>query len=109
MNPFSFVSLQEFVCQICEKEFGNLAELNGHYDFAHSVDSKYKCELCESLFRDVSSLYRHQRKMHGRKPVSAGPRKSKAGTVPCEICGKMFSNRGNVTKHVKTVHEKKKA
>ena len=106
------------VCQICESYHDSFEELNAHYERDHPTGSgaekNFQCKLCDKSFTLRNSMYRHQRKAHGRVlyesdnlPKSIQP--NEEGRFPCEFCDKSFTHKGHVYGHQRKVHVRESA
>ena len=101
------------VCQICESYHDSVEELNAHYESDHPTgrgvhaneEGRFPCEFCDKTFSENASVYKHQRRVHGRE--SAGKREKKAdyqGNFPCAVCGKKLSSLQGLKYHMKAKH-----
>ena len=101
------------VCQICESYHDSVEELNAHYERDHPTGSgtekKFPCKLCDKSFVHRSTMYKHQRKAHGRVlyennglPEPIQP--NEEGRFPCEFCGKSFTQSSNLYTHQRNAH-----
>ena len=95
------------VCQICESYHDSVEELNAHYERDHPTGSgaekNSQCKFCEKSFTNASSMYRHQRKVHGRESASK-KRHQFQGNFPCSVCGKKLSTAYWLRHHMKAKH-----
>uniref|UniRef100_A0A336LVX0 CSON005990 protein n=1 Tax=Culicoides sonorensis TaxID=179676 RepID=A0A336LVX0_CULSO len=76
-------------CQICDKEFSQVSNLNNHLKLhdPNKDKERLKCNQCDSTFTDPRSLKRHEVK-------HTGERKYK-----CEVCPKSFLYSHNLLNH----------
>ena len=101
------------VCQICESYHDSVEELNAHYERDHptgrAAEKNLQCKLCDKSFAHRSTMYKHQRKAHGRVlyknnglPEPIQP--NEEGRFPCEFCGKSFTQSSNLYTHQRNAH-----
>ena len=97
-------------CEVCKKEFGNLASLRWHFRSVHKGETKHKCSLCKYETIYSNGLEIHYRSVHEKKSQKA-PKRKKAfqdtsKLLSCDHCEftSMFSAQLKV--HIKSVHDK---
>ena len=97
-------------CEVCKKEFGNLASLRWHFRSVHKGETKHKCSLCKYETIYSNGLEIHYRSVHEKKSQKA-PKRKKAfqdtsKLLSCDHCEftSMFSAQLRV--HIKSVHDK---
>ena len=83
-------------CQICNKRFSAVKNLNRHISEHHVAKTNY-CDRCELGFIRKDHLVRHNDNVHKR---------TSAAQVECEKCKKQFGRRDNMLKHMKYCYEK---
>ena len=54
-----------------------------------------KCEICDKSFKDINSLPRHMKNVHGRH---------RDKVYQCNICTNSFEETYYLTKHIKYAH-----
>ncbi|XP_033725127.1 zinc finger protein 37 homolog [Pecten maximus] len=87
---------REFICQVCNKQFSRIQNLNLHRRIHSDNRTKLKCELCEKLFSDRCSLKKHIRYVH-----------SAERNFICDVCGKSFKQNDTLKNHVRIHAEEK--
>ncbi|CAB0038581.1 unnamed protein product [Trichogramma brassicae] len=88
---------KDFVCDKCEKEFWRKSHLLIHHKTVHDGHKDFACDLCEKKFGDSSTLIRHKKIVHeGRKDYA------------CDECEKKFGLKQHLLLHQKTVHDGRK-
>ena len=93
-------------CEVCKKEFGNLASLRWHFRSVHKGETKHKCSLCKYETIYSNGLEIHYRSVHEKKSQKA-PKRKKAfqdtsKLLSCDHCEftSMFSAQLKV--HIKS-------
>ena len=98
-NQRSHTREKPFECELCEKRFNQLGNLQRHKTKIHSWEKPndmknhtgekpYECELCEKRFNQLGNLQTHKRRNHtGEKPVK------------CKFCGKRFVSFSDLKMH----------
>ena len=111
---FSFRRVADTSCvRSVESYHDSVDELNAHYERDHptgsATEKNFQCKLCDKSFTRCDSMYKHQRKVHGRvlyksdnQPELIQP--NEEGRFPCDFCDKTFSERFSVYLHQRTVH-----
>ncbi|CAL8130385.1 unnamed protein product [Orchesella dallaii] len=98
-----------FVCEICDKTFGNRSNLKRHKRM-HSRENwpSIKCATCEVTFTENNSLKRHIKTVHADQPELfdkidkvAKSRKK----YPCTLCVSRFTRIKALKHHEKTKHK----
>jgi len=51
-------------CQICEKTFTRVSDLNRHRKYLHEKEEKLKCFFCPTQFGQPGCYYRHLKNIH---------------------------------------------
>ena len=106
------------ICQICESYHNSIEELNAHYERDHPTGSKLerknKCEFCDRSYSQISHLYFHQRKKHGREtgnrePKPPHPSLISDGKYKCEFCDKSYVKTSHLYSHQRKVHGRETA
>ena len=80
-------------CDICEKSFQNLLNLQIHVRQAHKDHPELKCNLCNLMFEKIVRKTEHMRVVHeGVK------------NYPCKECGQVFGWMSNLKDHINEAH-----
>ncbi|CAB0044739.1 unnamed protein product, partial [Trichogramma brassicae] len=88
---------KNYVCDKCEKKFGQKGNLLIHQKAVHEGRKDYACDDCGKKFGQKSHLLCHQRTVHeGRKNYA------------CDNCPKQFGRGSDLYRHQKIVHEGRK-
>ena len=82
-----------YECNVCDKEFEALYELNAH---KKSHTQSFQCTICGKVFAHKRNYIQHM-KRHSGTP-----------TYKCDECGEMFVTNDAKCKHVKNKHSMEK-
>jgi len=82
----SGASEKPYGCDLCDKKFTHLRELDWHR-VIHAGENKFECMLCNKKFPKSSKLKRHFLVHTGEKPHS------------CEECSKRFATTSDLKRH----------
>ncbi|XP_014213913.1 zinc finger and SCAN domain-containing protein 21 [Copidosoma floridanum] len=85
------------VCDICQKNFSNLNDLNVHKK-NHDPDRKFDCEVCGREFNRLNNLQRHMM-VHQQ-----GKQGESEEVLSCNICGITYKFSSSLTRHMVTTH-----
>ena len=80
--------LKMLLCDVCGRNFTNLATLNSHRR-QHESARRYVCKVCCRMFTQRSQLNQHMVTHTGVKPYA------------CPQCGKSFSQKGALVQHIR--------
>ena len=109
-----------FQCDLCGFRMKTRSDMNKH-KATHSKVKKWPCPVCSKSFTLASSLYKHNKYMHGEQnPVTCALCKKKFKNkyalgrhlmlheddkrFLCEVCSHRFSTKSNLEKHM-VVHD----
>ena len=99
-------------CEVCKKEFGNVASLRWHFRTVHKDVPKLKCEYEWRKYETIypQGLEIHLKSVHVRKKIKA-PRRIKAfqdesKLLNCNQCGFKTMFNHQLKLHIKSVHDK---
>ncbi|CAB0034717.1 unnamed protein product [Trichogramma brassicae] len=88
---------KDYVCNLCEKKFGQKSDLVKHQRIVHEGRKDFACGKCERKFGYKSDLLKHQKIVHeGRRDY------------PCKNCEKKYGQKIDLFRHQRTVHEGRK-
>lgn len=82
-----------FYCEICNREFFDVACWRNHVKLTHVRDKIYVCTQCSFSTPYRSSMDKHMLSTH-----------VKSNRFVCEICAKVFSMKDNLMKHIRHTH-----
>ena len=85
----------KFPCNLCEKSFKMIADLNKHKKRIHEGKKHLSCNHCDHRFYSKNNLTLHIKSKHTLNE-----------SIPCKICGKMLKEGGSMKSHIKEIHEK---
>ena len=89
--------IDKTLCQICNKSFSAVKNLNRHIKLVHHGAKTNCCDSCELSFVRKEDLEGHNNNVH---------KGTSATKVECEKCKKQFGRRDNMLKHMKYCYEK---
>uniref|UniRef100_A0A8R1DP08 C2H2-type domain-containing protein n=1 Tax=Caenorhabditis japonica TaxID=281687 RepID=A0A8R1DP08_CAEJA len=75
-----------FKCEICTKEFTQLAHLQKHH-LVHTGERPHRCDICDKRFSSTSNLKTHLRLHNGQKPYT------------CDVCDAKFTQYVHLRLH----------
>ena len=82
------------VCEVCDKSFKNIHDLQSHISEKHKDHSNLKCNICKQTFEKVIRKIEHMAIVHeGVK------------NHICNICNKSFGWQSNLNDHIKSEHD----
>ena len=67
-----------------------------------NVLGRYMCEFCDKSYKQISDVFKHQRRVHARESEKAHPIEQRS--VPCHLCGKLLQSRKRMLTHVRRIH-----
>lgn len=82
-----------YYCEICNREFFNVACWRNHVKLTHVRDKIYVCTQCSFSTSYRSSMDKHMLSTHVR-----------SARYVCEICAKVFAMKDNLIKHIRHTH-----
>ena len=112
-----------YSCEHCTYASYKKSAWKDHVQQQHS-DSKFPCNLCGKVFKIISEMDRHKKRIHeGKKDFSCNHcdkcfyskqhlnihiknNHTLNESVPCKICGQMLKE-GSMRNHIKVIHDKK--
>ena len=85
-------------CNLCEKTFSYISNLERHIKISHmnnkdEKDQKFKCELCSKEFRGKNGLDLHVKEKHEEK-----------NRLTCGVCKETFVRRYSLKTHLFNKH-----
>jgi uncharacterized Zn-finger protein len=86
---------QIYSCEICNKTFNKMKNLNKHKKL-HGTKT-YKCDKCENCYSRSDHLRRHMTSHDDNKTPYA-----------CDKCIQQFSNKSHLNRHIKNIHGERK-
>ena len=105
MNKLHSVSTEfHVVCDVCEKSFMNVQQLQDHHMITDSA-KPLKCDICNGEFLYYSSFCRHTRRENCNK--KSLPQENMILCKDCLKCRKKFKTSRAAKAHYNTFHETK--
>ena len=83
-----------FRCEVCDKLFGLMKDLNRHKHSVHA-EASYFCDKCSSFYKS-KALYDQHMRTHEEGYVRPN--------FTCEICDKSFTTKYVMSTHIKSEH-----
>eukprot|EP00178_Gracilaria_changii_P001112 TRINITY_DN1160_c0_g1_i4.p1 TRINITY_DN1160_c0_g1~~TRINITY_DN1160_c0_g1_i4.p1 ORF type:complete len:301 (+),score=68.01 TRINITY_DN1160_c0_g1_i4:94-903(+) len=90
------------ICEQCHIAVRNEQNLKRHVAVCHSGEQSVACKRCPARFCSMTSLRKHQQKVHQLSKRVVKPRVQRS--FVCDTCGDCFKWKGNLKRHMQLTH-----